>query len=127
MHETLDSVFSSGIEQHACADDICVNEILGRIDAAIDMRLGREIDYRKKLVLEHKPVYRVGVGNVGFEKFVTLAMFLDHAREIGRITGISEHIDIGHEGRLVMLQNVANKIAPDESAATGHENSHSKS
>jgi hypothetical protein len=26
-----------------------------------------------------------------------------------------------------MLQNVANKIAPNEAAAAGHENSHSKS
>jgi hypothetical protein len=26
-----------------------------------------------------------------------------------------------------MLQNIANKIAPDEAAAAGHENSHSKS
>jgi hypothetical protein len=25
-----------------------------------------------------------------------------------------------------MLQNIANKIAPDESAATGHENTHSR-
>jgi hypothetical protein len=26
-----------------------------------------------------------------------------------------------------MLQNIANKIAPNEAAAAGHENSHSKS
>ena len=114
-----------GVEQYARADDIGVNEVLRRIDAAIDMRFGGEVDYGEKLVLGHERIHLIGVGNVGFEKFVALAMFLDHARQIGGITGISEHIDIGHEGRLVMLQNVANKIAPDESAATGHENSHS--
>jgi 2-oxoglutarate dehydrogenase complex dehydrogenase (E1) component-like enzyme len=52
-------------------------------------------------------------------------MFLDHAIQIGEISGISEYIDISHRGRLVMLQNVANKVAPDESAATGYQNAHS--
>ena len=88
------------------------------------MRFGGEIDHGIKLVLGHERVHLVGIGDVGFEKFVALAMFLDHAIEIGRITGVSEHIDVGHEGRLVMLQNVANKVAPDESAATGHQNAH---
>ncbi len=117
-------MFSRGIEQHAGADNVAVNEILRRIDAAIDVRLGREIDDGKKLVLKHECVHRVGIGDVGFEKFVALAMFLDHAIEISQIAGVSEHIDVGHKRRLVMLQNVTNKIAPDESAATGHENAH---
>jgi hypothetical protein len=52
-------------------------------------------------------------------------MFLDHTVQIGWVSGISEHIHIGHIGRLVMFQNVANKVAPDESAATGYENAHS--
>jgi hypothetical protein len=88
------------------------------------MRLGREIYYGKKRMLGHERVHGVGVGNVGFEKFVALAMFLDHSIEIGEIAGVREHIDVGHRRRLVMLQNVTNKIAPDESAATGHENAH---
>ena len=91
------------------------------------MRLGRKIHYRKKLVLKHEGVHRVGIGNVGFEKFVSLAMFLDHAIEIGQVAGVSERVHICDRGRLVMLQNIANKIAPDEAAAAGHENSHSKS
>jgi hypothetical protein len=51
-------------------------------------------------------------------------MFLDHAIEIGEIAGVSEHINIGHRRRLVMLQNIPNKVAPNESAAAGHENAH---
>ena len=78
-------------------------------------------------MLGHERVDLIGIGDVGFEKFVAFAMFLDHASEAGEVTGISEHIDIGHRRRLVMLQNVANKVAPDESAAAGHENAHSKS
>jgi hypothetical protein len=66
----------------------------------------------------------VGISDIGFEKFVTLAMFFDHAIEIGEIARVSEDIHIGHVRRLVMLQNIANKVAPDESAATGYKDAH---
>ena len=89
------------------------------------MRFGGKINDGEKLVFEHELVHLIGIGDVGFEKFVTLAMFLDHAIEIGEIAGVSENIDIRYRGRLVMLQNIANKIAADESAATGHKNAHS--
>ena len=62
----------------------------------------------------------VGVCDIRFEKFVTVAMFLRNTIEIGEIAGVGQDIDIRDRGRLVMLQNVANKIAPDESTATGY-------
>src|SRR5438270_733058 len=120
-------MFAREIQKHARADDIGVDKIFRRINASIDMRFGGEIYDRETLMLEHERVDRVGIGNVGFEKFVALAMFFDHAFEIGEITGISEGVDICDGRRLVMLQDIANKIAPDEAAAAGHENSHSKS
>ncbi len=88
------------------------------------MRFGSEIDDRVKLVLGHECVHFIGVGDIGFEKLVALAMFLDHAIEIGEIARISEHIDVGHVRRLVMLQNIPNKVAPNEAAATGYEKAH---
>jgi hypothetical protein len=51
-------------------------------------------------------------------------MFFDHAIEIGRISGVSKRIDIGHGRGLVMLQNVANKIAANESAAARNQYAH---
>ena len=71
------------IEQHARADDIGVNEILRVVDAAVDVRFGGEIDDRVKLMLGHERVHLIGVCDIGFEKFVALAMFLDHAIQIG--------------------------------------------
>ena len=91
------------------------------------MRFGGEIDHREELMLQHERVHRVAVSNISFEKLVAFAMFFDHAIEIGEVTGVSQRINVSYRGRLVMLQNVANKIAPDEAAAAGHENSHSKS
>ena len=88
------------------------------------MRFSGKIHHRKKLVLGHERVHRVGVGDIGFEKLVAFAMFLDHASEIGEVSGVSEHVDIGHECRFVMLQDVTNKVAPDEPAATGYKNAH---
>ena len=75
-------------------------------------------------MLGHQCVHLVGICNVGFEKFVTLAMFFDHAVEIGGIARVSEHIHVGHKRRLVMLQNIPNKVAPDESTATGYKDAH---
>ena len=46
------------------------------------------------------------------------------AVQVGQISGIGQDIDIAHRGRLVMIQNIPNKIAPDESAATGHQYAH---
>src|SRR3954466_14520162 len=116
---------SCTIEEHARADYVRVNEVLRGVDAAIDVRFRGKIYDCEKLVLGHDRVHLIGIGDVRFEKLVALAMFLDHTVQIGWISGIGEHIHIGHIGRLVMFQNVANKVAPDESAATGYENAHS--
>ena len=101
-----------------------MNEVERIINAAVHMRFGSEIDHRIELVLGHQCVHQVGIGYIGFEKFVTLAMFFDHAFKIGDVTSISEHIDISDVGGLVMLQNIPNKVAPDESAATGDKDAH---
>ena len=101
-----------------------MNEVERIIDAAVDVRFCGEIDDRIELMLGHQCVHQVRIGNIGFEKFVSLAMFFDHAFEIGDVTGISEHIDISDVRGLVMLQNIPNKVAPDESAATGDKDAH---
>ena len=101
-----------------------MNEVERIIDAAVHMRFCREIDHRIELVLGHQCVHQIRIGNIGFEKFVTLAMFFDHALKIGDVTSISEHIDISDVCGLVMLQNIPNKVAPDESAATGDKDAH---
>ena len=88
------------------------------------MRLSGEINHSVKLMLSHERVHLIGVRDVGFEKLVALAMFFDHAVEIGEIARVSEHVNVGHVRRLVMLQNIPNKVAPDEPAATGYENAH---
>ena len=124
LNETLDAMPPRAIEQHARPDHIGMNEILRRINAAIDMRFGGEIDDRVKRMLRHERIHLVGICNIGFEKFVTLAMFLRDAVQIGEIPGVGEDIDVADRGRLVMLQNISNKVAPDESTATGNQYAH---
>ena len=75
-------------------------------------------------MLGHDRVHLIGVGDISFEKLIALAMFFDYAVEIGEITCVSEHVDVGHVRGLVMLQNIPNKVAPDEAAATGYQNAH---
>ena len=71
-----------------------MNEILRRINAAIDVRFGGEIDHGVKLMLGHERIHLIGIGDIGFEKFVALAMFLRYAIEIGEIAGVGQDIDI---------------------------------
>ena len=69
-------------------------------------------------------VHLVGIGDVRLEKFVAFAVLLDDAIEIGEIPGIREGVDIRDVRRLVMLQNVTNKVTPDEPTAACHQDPH---
>ena len=88
------------------------------------MGFSGEIDDSVELVLRHERVHLIGVRDIGFEKLVAFAMFFDHAIEIGEVACVSEHIDVGHVRGLVMLQNIPNKVAPNESAAAGYKDAH---
>src|SRR5438309_10415884 len=101
-----------------------MNEIEWIVNAAVHMRFCCEIDDRIKPMLGHQSIHLVGICDIGFEKFVTFAMFFDHAIEIGEIARVSEDIHVGHTRGLVMLQNIPNKVAPDESTATGYKDAH---
>src|SRR5438477_12128787 len=101
---------AGAIEHHTSADDISMNEVERRINAAIDMGLSREINNGVELVLGHECVHLIGISNVGLEKFVAIAMHLRHAIEVGEVAGVGQNIDIRNVGRLVMFQNVATKV-----------------
>jgi hypothetical protein len=84
------------------------------------MGLGREIDNGVKLVLGHELIHLVGIGNVGLEEFVAIAVRLGQTVEIGKVASVGQDINIRDVSRLVMFQNVANKVAADETAAARH-------
>ena len=108
---------AGAIEQHTGTDHVGVDEVQRRINAAIDMGFGGEINHSVELVLRHECVHLIGISNVGLEKFVAIAMYLRHAIEVGEVAGVGQNIDIRDVGRLVMFQNVANKVAANETAA----------
>ena len=84
------------------------------------MRFGGEINNGVELVLGHELIHLIGIGNVGLEEFVTIAVLLGHAFEVGEVAGVGQDIDIREVSRLVMSQNVANKVAANETAAARH-------
>jgi hypothetical protein len=84
------------------------------------MGFGREIDDGVKLVLGHELIHLVGIGNVSLEKFVAIAMRLGQTVEIGKVASVGQDINIRDVSRLVMFQNVANKVAANETAAARH-------
>jgi hypothetical protein len=117
-------VASRRVEQHTRADDIRVNEILGLVNAAIDMRFRREINDGITLMIGHECVHLVGIRDIGLKKFVALAVLLRYAIQIRQITGISEDIDIAEKSWFVMLQDITDKIAPNEPTAARNQNAH---
>ena len=112
------------IEQDAGSDDVRMNEILRRINAAIDVRFGGEIDHGIKRMLDHELIHQVNIRDVGLEEFVTIAILLRDAIQVREVPGVSQYVHIGYRRRLVMLQNITNKVAPDETTATRYKNAH---
>ena len=112
-------MFASRIQEDRGPDDIRMDEIFRRIDRAIHMRLGREIDHRKKLMPNHEPLDQRAIADVASAKFVSLAESLGDAGEILRISGISEGIEIRDHGRAIVVQDASDEIAADEAAAAG--------
>ena len=108
---------AGAIKQHTGADHVGVDEVLRRIDAAIDVRFGREINDGIELMLGHELIHLVGIGDIGLEEFVAITILLGHAFEVGQIAGVGKDVDIRYVSRLVMFQNVANKVAANETAA----------
>ena len=55
---------SGGVEQAQRADDVGLDERLGRIDGAVDVRLGGEVDHCVDLVFGEQPGHESLVANV---------------------------------------------------------------
>ena len=115
---------AGAIEQLTGADHVGVDEVLRRISAAIDVGFGGEINDRVELVFGHELIHLIGIGDIGLEEFVTITVFLGHAFEVGEVAGVGQNIDIREVSRLVMSQNVANKVAANETAAARYQNAH---
>ena len=84
------------------------------------MRFGREIDNGVKLMFGHELIHLVGIGNVSLEELVAIAVRLSQTVEVGKVAGVGQDINIRDVSRLVMFQNVANKVAANETAAARH-------
>ena len=112
------------IEQHTGADYIGVNEIGWVVNATIDVRFSSKVYDSIKLMLGHERVHLIGIRDIGLEELVAIAVLLRNPLEIGKIAGVGQDINITDGGRLVMFQNVANKVAANEAAATCHQNAH---
>ena len=88
------------------------------------MRFSGKINDGVERMIGHERVDLIGIGDIGFEELVTVAVILRHTFEIGEIAGVGQDIDITDVGRLVMFQNVANKVAANEAAAARYQNAH---
>src|ERR1700722_6412520 len=109
-------MLASGIQQHGGTDNIARDEVCRREDTAIDVTFGREIDQANVAMRGQNFLHPLGIGDIGPNKLVSIS------KALGQISGglqgtcVRQKVDIGNAFRVVMFQNVADKIASDEAA-----------
>jgi len=88
----LRPVAARGVEEAECADDVGLDERLGGIDRAVDVRLGREVHDRVDLVLREEAgdEFRVADAAVG----ENIARVRREVCEIRRVAGVGERVEV---------------------------------
>lgn len=118
----VDAVLAAGIEQHARADDIRLQENLRILNRAVDMRLRREIDDDIRLLLLKNAVNRLAVRDIRTDELEVL--LLHRALKRLEIARIRQLVDADNAVRRMLLEHIVNKIRTNKPGPAGHNNIH---
>ena len=112
-----------GLQQAESAHHIGLYEILGTMNGAVHMRLGRKVHHGAWLVLRQQLRQLCTVADIGLHKH--MAGIALQAGQILQIACIGQFVDIDH--RLVhMCQPIENKVGADKACTASHENALAK-
>ena len=118
----VDAVLAAGVEQHARADDVRLQEDLRILDGAIDMRLRREVDDDVRLLLLEDAVDRPTVCDVHADELEVLLLHRPFKRlEIARIRQL---VDADDAVTRMLLEHVVDEVRANEAGTAGHDNRH---
>lgn len=118
----VDAVLAAGVEQHARADDIRLQEDLRILDGAVDMRLCREVDDDVRLLLLKDAVDSLTVRDVRADE---LEVLLLHRRlERLKIARIRQLVDADDAVSRMLLEHVVDKVRTNEAGTAGHDDIH---
>ena len=118
----VDAVLAAGVEQHARADDIRLQEDLRILDGAVDMRLCREVDDDVRLLLLKDAVDSLAVRDVRADE---LEVLLLHRRlERLEIARIRQLVDADDAVSRMLLEHVVDEVRTNEAGTAGHDDIH---
>ena len=118
----VNAVLAAGVEQHARADDVRLQEDLRILDGAVDMRLRRKVDDDVRLLLLEDAVDRTAVCDVRTDE---LEVLLLHRRlERLEVARIRQLVDADDAVTRMLLEHVVDEIRTNEAGTAGHYNYH---
>ena len=104
----VDAILAAGVEQHARADDIRLQEDLRILDGAVDMRLRREVDDDVRLLLLENAVDRLAVCDVRADKLKSILLHRPFKRlEVARIRQL---VDADDAVARMLLEHVVDEV-----------------
>ena len=104
----VDAILAAGVEQHARADDIRLQEDLRILDGAVDMRLRREVDDDVRLLLLENAVDRPTVCDVRADKLKSILLHRPFKRlEVARIRQL---VDADDAVARMLLEHVVDEV-----------------
>ena len=75
LPRTAGKIAPHGLQQGIGADDICLDEIRGTVDRAVDMAFGRQVhDGARPMGVEDRP-QGLRLGNAGFDEPIPRVLF----------------------------------------------------
>ena len=112
-----------GFEQVEGPHDVGLDEILGTVNRAVDVRFRGEVDDCPRPVLFQQATHQREVADIALAKLIRGEPC--HRGEILQVAGVSQLVQI--EDRFAaQLQPVEDKVGPDEAGAARHQNHDSK-
>ena len=121
----VDAVLAAGVEQHARADDIRLQEDLRILDGAVDMRLRREVDDDVRLLLLEDAVDRLTVCDVRANELEVLLLHRPFKRL--EVACIRQLVDADDAVTRMLLEHVVDEVRANEAGTAGHDNCHKNS
>ena len=118
----VDAVLAAGVEQHARADDVRLQEDLRILDGAVDMRLRREVDDDVRLLLLEDAVDRTAVCDVRADELEVL--LLHRILERLEVARIRQLVDADDVVTRMLLEHVVDEVRANEAGTAGHDDIH---
>ena len=101
LDEPADPAFTSGVEQNLSSQNVCSYELVRRLNAAIHVRFGREVNHRIGLILE-RPQDRIPIADVTVRKTMTRCI---QSVEVLRITRVRKRVKIDDFGSRLFFED----------------------